>query len=302
MTEFDNRPTISPEIKTAVINGKEIRYLENQGIYSTHYPLVMIPGWPVSAVSLKPLMEELGDQFKSYAVNLPGFGGSETDYGTRHTFSHYAEFLDQFREIVGSEKINLLGYSTGGVLGIMYDNNFQDNLDKLILFAPPYNGIEHYKLTSEKDIRFLHLFSVLRRKRARALTFPLNKKLVKDWMIKTVINDTYKERYPEWFKEDGDFIKELIEETSLLDFKAIVDFADDLSKNDFSDEAGKVIAQTLVIAAENDEAVAPYRVRQLSRLIDGSQYELIPDADHAVGIFEPKEMAPLIVEFLHKQD
>ena len=297
MMEFDRRPIFNPERKSAVLNGKEVRYLESQGISSTHNPLVMIPGWPVSADSLAPLMQELGKDVKCYALNLPGFGGSETDYGTNHSFYYYAEYLDQFREgIVDSEKVNLLGYSTGGVLGIVYDNKFQNALDKLIVFSPPYNGIEYYQQASEKDIRFFQLFVLLRR--YRPLTRLLNNRLVIGRIVKTVISDIYSGGYPGLSHTGGRFTKELIEESSKFNVKAVIDLAADLFDHDFSEEAEKVEAQTLVIAAENDEIVTPEMVRPLSELIQGSQFVLIPDGDHSVGLVEPDKMARLIVKFL----
>ena len=301
MIEFDERPSFNLETKTVIINDKEVRYLESQGIHSTHNPLVMIPGWPVSAHSLKPLMQELGEDVKCYALNLPGFGGSETDYGTNHSFSYYAKFLGQFHErIVGSEKVNLLGYSTGGVLGIVYDNEFQNALDKLIVFSSPYNGIEYYQQASEKGIRYFSLFVLL--KRYRPLTRLLNNRLVIGRIVKTVISDIYSGGYPGLFHTGGRFTKELIEESSKFNVKAVIDLAADLSGHDFSDKAKRVRAPTLVIAAENDEVVTPDMVRPLSELIPGSQYVLIPGADHSVGLAEPDKMARLIVEFLRGQE
>lgn len=301
MIEFDKRPTLGLERKSAVLNGKEVRYLESQGISSTHNPLVMIPGWPVSADTLMPLMQKLGEDVKCYALNLPGFGGSETDYRTNHTFSYYADFLDQFREgIVDSERVNLLGYSTGGVLGIVYDNEFQNTLDKLIVFSPPYNGIEYYQQARKKDVRLFQLFVLLRR--YRPLTLPLNNRLVKGRIVETVISDIYSGRYPGLSHTGGVFTKELIEESSKFNVKAVIDLAADLSGHDFSDEAMRVKAQTLVIAAENDEVVIPEMVRPLSKLIPGSQYVLILDADHSVGLVEPDKMASLIVKFLRAQE
>ena len=301
MMEFDRGPIFNPERKSAVLNGKEVRYLESQGISSTHNPLVMIPGWPVSAHSLAPLMQKLGEDVKCYALNLPGFGGSETDYGTNHSFSYYAEFLDQFRErIVGSKEVNLFGYSTGGVLGIVYDNKFQNTLDKLIVFSPPYNGIEYYQQASEKDIRYFSLFVLLRR--YRPLTRLLNNRLVIGRIVETVINDIYSGGYPGLVPTGGRFTKELIEESSKFNVKAVIDLAADLSGHDFSDKAKRVRAPTLVIAAENDEVVTPEMVRPLSELIPGSQYVLIPDGDHSVGLAEPDKMARLIVEFLRAQE
>ena len=96
----------------------------------------------------------------------------------------------------------------------------------------------------------------------------------------------------------GRFTKELIEESSKFNVKAVIDLAADLFDHDFSEEAEKVEAQTLVIAAENDEIVTPEMVRPLSELIQGSQFVLIPDGDHSVGLVEPDKMARLIVKFL----
>lgn len=115
------------EWKIGKVNGLKIKYFETEG--KSGVPLVMIPGWPVSTCIFEPLATVLGDSLHCVAINLPGFGGSDFDLENNHTFDYYCQFLEDFRkEILKTKKINLFGYSTGGVVAIDYASKFPQNL------------------------------------------------------------------------------------------------------------------------------------------------------------------------------
>jgi pimeloyl-ACP methyl ester carboxylesterase len=68
-------PTASIEPQFRVIDGVKIRYADSGG---THEPVVLLTSpWPESVYAFSPMWATLAEHARLFAVDLPGFGGSE---------------------------------------------------------------------------------------------------------------------------------------------------------------------------------------------------------------------------------
>lgn len=68
-------------------------------------------------------------------LDLPGYGLSEPLKKT-HDLEGYADFISDFLNKLGLEKINLVGHSFGASVSLKFFNKFPEKLIKLILISP----------------------------------------------------------------------------------------------------------------------------------------------------------------------
>ncbi len=266
----------------------------------TKTPLVLIPGWPISACVFERLTGEIGNHWHCVGLNLPGFGGSGFDQERNHTFDYYAGFLDDFRRLVlKCEKIDLFGYSSGGVVAIDFASLFPENTEKLVIFSAPYNGPSHWAQTEKH-----HHLSVLLGKLIVHdwWLIPLfNAPLFKRWWANNTIAQLYAAgKYPKLFSLPKSFLREVITQSTLMNSLAADELGDDLINHDFSDKARAIRAKTLVIGADHDEAVPPHWSEKLAKdLLPNGKFVLVKEADHAVVVTEPEKIAPHILTFIN---
>lgn len=235
---------------------------------------------------------------KCFGVSPPGFGKSLTCKGERCTYNYCVDCTHEFQQkIIKSAKINLLGYSTGGVMALLYAKKYPESVNKLIVFSAPYNGVEHFQEDIKKRPAMLKMYRLLER-------FPkvlelLNVGLFKKLMFRYFFYTYYTKRYPKIFEMKKEYIKRLMDDSSSVDARSAWELAQDIATIDFTNMARGVAAETLVIAPSEDEAVNPYWARKLaSELLPHGQFYEVWGENHASGITEPVEISKKIIGFL----
>ena len=97
-------------------------------------PVVLLHGWGSSAESLGPIAKVLEDQFRVYALDLPGFGwtpAAATAWGTWE----YASYVEAFMDRVGIPVASLVGHSFGGRIALVLAAQRPDRIKNLVLVA-----------------------------------------------------------------------------------------------------------------------------------------------------------------------
>lgn len=278
------------------IRGLRIHYLESslEQSPSSGPPLIFLVGWPTASALYVPLLHLIAPHNKCYVVDLPGYGGSESDMNVYSGFDYYLDFLRIFHmDVVGSGPVHLFGYSTGGVHAINYAHKHPESVCSLTVFSVPYDGIEQFAAMEKnsasrlKMMRKLHPFFT----RHKNLIKLINARPVKIIAIAFFYVVIYTRLYPQMLKKVRKrHLFRSLYKTSQFNIKSIFDLAIDLSMNSFTHVAQLVHTPTLVLSAQNDTAVLPERSSRLAGLMPGATYECIPDADHAVGITDPQKI------------
>lgn len=86
----------------------------------TELPMVVfLHGFAGSADDWKPIMERGAGVFESYAINLPGHGGSlHLEDSDAYTFTGAARVVAESIQQVANAPVHLVGYSMGGRLAV----------------------------------------------------------------------------------------------------------------------------------------------------------------------------------------
>jgi pimeloyl-ACP methyl ester carboxylesterase len=112
------------------INGLETYFtLEGRGD-----PVVLLHGWGASSQSLTPLTGALADTFRVLAVDLPGFGWSQTPPAAWGS-GEYAGHVERLMQQVGIERAALVAHSFGGRIAIALAAKQSTGISRLALVA-----------------------------------------------------------------------------------------------------------------------------------------------------------------------
>lgn len=112
------------------ININYLRYGNNNG-----KTIVLLHGWGQNIQMMKPVGDNLINDFDIIIVDLPGHGSSDEP----DTVWSVYDYADCIHELLNDlEVVNpiLIGHSFGGKISIVYASKY--NVQKLVLFASPY--------------------------------------------------------------------------------------------------------------------------------------------------------------------
>lgn len=123
-------------------------------------PVIVLHGWGASIDTVIPIVNSLKNRFKVYAIDLPGFGNTDTPTDPIDSFQ-YTEIIKKFIEDEKLSKVKLVGHSFGGKLSIILSAKYPQLVDKIVLVNSagliPKRGLDYYiKIYSFKTLRFIY--------------------------------------------------------------------------------------------------------------------------------------------------
>lgn len=112
------------------VNETELYYEE----YGSGTPfLLMHGGLGIDHTYFRPALDSLGDIFKLFFYDHRGEGRSGRPLLNTITFEQLADDANVLREILGYDKIGIIGHSAGGCIALNYAIRHPENLSYLIL-------------------------------------------------------------------------------------------------------------------------------------------------------------------------
>jgi pimeloyl-ACP methyl ester carboxylesterase len=96
-------------------------------------PVLALHGWGANLTLMWPLAEQLGRLgYRVYAPDLPGFGQSGPPPGV-WSVKDYADFVIAYLDFHHLNKVNLIGHSFGGRLGLVLGAEYPERIVKMVL-------------------------------------------------------------------------------------------------------------------------------------------------------------------------
>jgi pimeloyl-ACP methyl ester carboxylesterase len=99
-------------------------------------PVILLHGWLGSWRYWVPAMQQLSMKYRTYALDLWGFGDSGKD-AQRYHFGSQVTLLDQFMEKMGITKAALVGHGLGAAVAARYAVQHADRVPRLMVVSPP---------------------------------------------------------------------------------------------------------------------------------------------------------------------
>ncbi len=99
-------------------------------------PVILLHSWLGSWRYWVPAMQQLSMKYRTYALDLWGFGDSGRDT-KRYDFRSQVKLLDQFMEKLGITKAALIGHGLGASIIVRYALEYPDRVPRLMAVSPP---------------------------------------------------------------------------------------------------------------------------------------------------------------------
>lgn len=117
--------------KVELPNGESITYRERDGGVKN---VLLIHGNMTSSKHWDVLIDQMNPEYKVYAMDMRGFGGSSY----RKPIMSIKDFSDDvklFVDEIGLKNFSLVGWSTGGAVGMRFAADYPGYCEKLVLLA-----------------------------------------------------------------------------------------------------------------------------------------------------------------------
>ncbi|MEW6102361.1 MAG: alpha/beta hydrolase [bacterium] len=240
-------------------------FIEAKGI-RTYYekdgegePILILHGWGGRRESVKPIFDLLKTKFCVYSLDLPGFGRSEIPELAWQT-SDYGLFIKEFLENFGIKRINIIGHSFGGKIGIWLSSNNPELINRLVLISP--SGIK----PKRKPAYYLKVFLA---------------KIAKYLLPKALKEKVYQKIGSKDYKEAGKMRDTLVK----------------IVNEDIKPILSKISAETLLIWGENDDQTPLYQAKIMNKGIKNSRLVVIKNAGHFCYLDNSFDFSNAILDF-----
>ncbi len=103
-------------------------------------PLILIHGWLGSWRYWVPTMDDLSDRYRTYALDLWGFGDSDRRR-EGYALSEYVALVRRFMDEMGIVSAPLVGHSLGGIVALRMALESPDRVEQVMGVSVPLDGM-----------------------------------------------------------------------------------------------------------------------------------------------------------------
>lgn len=245
-------------------DGAELAYEER----GTGLPaMLFIHGWQADRSVWREVIEALGADVRTIAVDLRGGGESRNALGPFELERFAADVRDLMRSL-GVGPVILVGHSMGGTVALRFALDAPELARGLVLVSPvPASGGGY----SEKGEAYL---------RATAGDADVARK----WLARTFAGTP-----------DEAMLDRVCAAAGRADRDASLESFESWAHADFAEATRRITAPALVIAPQHD--VPETYERKVAALLPNARYVVLPECGHYAILERPREIAELIREF-----
>lgn len=102
-------------------------------------PLILIHGWLGSWRYWVPTMDDLSDRYRTYALDLWGFGDSDRRRGG-YPLADYVALVRRFMDEMGIVRAPLVGHALGGVVALRMAVESPERVEQVMGVSVPLDG------------------------------------------------------------------------------------------------------------------------------------------------------------------
>jgi len=242
--------------------------ITNYRIKGKGTPLILLHGWGASSESFNPIFTKLSQKYQVYALDLPGFGKTQTSEQA-WAVEDYARFVDNFLTKLNIHKAVFLGHSFGGRILIKLVTQKPELFDQLILTGAA--GVK-----SKNNLR-KNLFKLSAKIGKIILSLP---------GLKSLRQKARKNLYKAAGTDD------------YLTAGALKQTFVKVTQEDLTPLLSKINTQTLLIWGENDLDTPLCAGKIMHQQIINSDFKIINKAGHYAFVDQPNQFLQVLNSFL----
>lgn len=251
------------------INNIKINYIE-KGIKS-NTTILLLHGWGANIEAFGPVIENLANKFKVYAIDFPGFGLSE-EPDSKYTVEDYSKLVLEFINKLNLENVVLIGHSFGGRVIIKLVGKLGYKPKKIIL-------VDSAGIKPKRTLKYCF----------KVYSFKIAKNI-----FKLLLGNKKSER----------IISKYRSKVGSTDYNNASNTMKDVFKNvvneDLTPYLTNIKASTLLIWGENDVDTPLADGQKMEKLIDNSGLVILRGAGHFSYLNNLNEFLIIVNKFLEE--
>ncbi len=239
-------------------------------------PLVLLPGDTETSLSWLPVIEQLSNRFRTYAIDHI-YDNGRSIYTKKMTCpKDFIDWLDELFDALGLDRLNLVAYSYGAWQAALYALAHPDRIEKLVLLAPSSTVLSPSPLILARAILYY------------VLPFQFITKNYFYWYGPDAVKDEkLRARVDEMIVEDL-LARRCFKKRSFVRPTQLTDA-----------QWGELQVETLFLIGENDKTYPTERALQRLRQVAPSvTSKIAPDTDHYITLTNPNWVVQNVMRFL----
>jgi proline iminopeptidase len=256
--------------------------------------LVGHPGGPGFSSHYFADLAGMGDAFTLVLLNPRGTGGSSSPADARgYTTADYVADVEELRLHLGEEKLNILGHSHGGVVGMAYAAEHPTRTRRLVaadtLVRLHPEEMEQIMLTHSNEPWYDDARLALEQEDAG------------EYANEAELREITSRFWPMYFAHFDERAQKYLDESVVAERPnpdALKLFNEGIADWDMRPELGRIDAPTLVITGAVDFICGPACAADIAAGIAGSKQVLIEDCGHFSFIEKPERFREEVTQFL----
>ncbi|MGZ4396755.1 MAG: alpha/beta fold hydrolase, partial [Gaiellaceae bacterium] len=239
----------------------------------------------------------LDEHLELVLLDPRGTGGSDRPADPRaYAIDDYADDVEELREHLGLERIDLFGHSHGGVVAMAYAAKHPERVGRLILastlarWAPEQESAMQEAMAKHKDEPWYE-----------DATEALEAEQAGDFSSDEELGELAIREFPFYFARYGEkeraYLDTLREDVPNAD--TLLLFNKEIFESfDLRPELAKIAAPTLVVTGELDFITGPVCADEIAGGIAGSEKAILPDTGHFIFVESPEAFRSAVLGFL----
>ncbi len=106
-------------------------------VYGRGRPVILLHGWLGSWALWRSTIEDLGTEYRTYAIDFFGFGESRSQ---EVSVDLYIDLVNQFMHRLGIQRAALVGHSMGGTVSLGVAARYPERVAKVTVIGSPIVG------------------------------------------------------------------------------------------------------------------------------------------------------------------
>ncbi|WP_216828377.1 intracellular short-chain-length polyhydroxyalkanoate depolymerase [Alkalihalobacterium elongatum] len=283
-------------------NGETITYREREG---GNEVVLLIHGNMTSSKHWDILMDVLPSQYKLYAVDMRGFGGSSY-YKPIESIKDFSDDIKCFVDAIGLKKFSVIGWSTGGTVAMRYAIDYFSDINKIILLCSGSTRGYPFVSVNEKG-EYIRLTTLEEIKKDATKAIPVSQAYEqrnKDF-LKAVWNSLiYTTNQPNDQKYD-EYLEDMLTQRNLTEvYHALNIFNISNVHNGIVEgtgEAKNITHPILILAGENDLVITKQMTEEITEdLNEHALVTYLKGCGHSPLIDDLDQLTLAITDFLQK--
>lgn len=239
--------------------------------------ILFIHAFPLSRAMWDSQVAALSDSFRVIAYDLRGMGKSQAGTG-QYTLDTYADDCIALLDHLQINEAIICGLSLGGYIALRTIERHPTRFKKLILADT--------KSEADGNEAKVKRFGMIQKIQLRGVT-----SFTQDFVKGVFLPETFQKK-PELIQATLDMIHQ---NDPIGVIGALLAMA---ARTDTTESLSKIKVPTLVLVGEKDGTTPPDGARKMAAAIQGSQFQIIPNAAHMSNLENPGEFNRVLKEFL----